>query len=107
MTEGRAVGLVGVLLALIGGVLLLIDALDGSRRTITLDQLARIAFALALVVAAFLAATVMYKSRYSAGGLLGVVVGAVIAIVHGGYFPAGILVALGGVLGVVAAEMKK
>ena len=106
MTEGRVVGLVGVLLAVIGRLLLLLDAL-GNRRALTLDQLSRLLFAIALGVGAFLAAAVMYRARYGAGGLLGVLVGAAIAIVPGGSFSAGILVALGGVLGVVAAEVKK
>ncbi len=106
MTEGRAVGLVGVLLALIGGLLLVVDLSGEFRGNLTADRVSRILVVLALAVVAFLAAAMMYKSRYSTGGLLGVVIGAAI-IVPGGSFSAGILVALGGVLGVIAAEIKK
>lgn len=107
MTEGRAVGLVGVLLAAIGALLLLVSVVDRVQGNLNVDAISRILIGLALAVVALLAAVMMYKSRYSTGGLLAVVIGAAIIIVPGGSFSAGILVALGGVLGVVAAEIKK
>ena len=106
MKEGCAIGLVGVLLAAIGAALLLIDALR-DLGSVSLNQLSRFLFELALVLVAFVAAAVMYRSRYAAGGVLGIVVGVAIVVVPSGSLTAGILVVLGGVLGVIAAEVKK
>ena len=107
MSEGRAVGLVGVFLVAIGALLLLVNLIGDVRGNMSLDAISRILIGLALVVVAFLAAAVIYKSRYSTGGLLGVVIGVAIIVVPGGSLSAGILVALGGVLGVIAAEIRK
>jgi len=106
MSEGRVVGIVGVILAVIGGVLLLIDAIPG-RRSVAVEDLIQLALVIGLLVIAFLAAALMGTMRYGGGGLLGIVGGAATVIVPGGSFSAGILILLGGVLGIVAGAIKK
>ena len=105
VSEGRIVGLVGAILATIGGVLLLVDAIPGSR-SIAVEDLLQLALIIGLVVIGFLAAGLMATARYGGGGLLGIVGGAATLIVPGGSFSAGILMVLGGVLGIVAGAIR-
>lgn len=106
MSEGRIVGLVGVLLAAIGGVVLLVDKLPGPSG-FSVEELARVAIVLALAIVAFVGAALMAKAWYAAGGLVAIVGGAATLIVAGGSFSAGVLVLVGGVLGIIAGALKK
>ncbi len=106
MSEGRIVGLVGVLLAAIGGVVLLVDKLPRPSG-FSVEEFARFAIVLTLAIVAFLGAALMAKIRYAAGGLLAIVGGSATVIAPGGSFSAGVLVLMGGVLGIIAGGLKK
>ena len=105
MAQDRALGVVGAILAGVGGLLLLLASfmtVDGS-----VEDFIRGALLLGLMVIAFVAAALMAMKRYGAGGLVGIVSGAATAIVPGGSLATGILILLGGVLGIVAGAFRE
>jgi len=105
MAQERAVGVVGAILAGVGGLLLLLASfmtVNGS-----VEDIIRGALVLSLMVIAFVAAALMVMKRYGAGGLIGIVGGAATAIVPGGGLVMGILILLGGVLGIVAGARRE
>ena len=106
MTEKRLLAVLGFLLALIGGILVLASALNVRRGNIDLEYLARLAVDLILGVAAILCGVFIYKGRMSTGGLLTIVVGVVIILLHQSFEIPAILIVIGGVLGIVGAEAR-
>ena len=107
MTEKRLLAVLGFFLALIGGILVLVAALNGSRNaTIDLEFLARRAVDIILGVAAILCGVFIYKGRMSTGGLLTVIVGVVLLVVQGRIGLEAILIIIGGILGIVGAEAR-
>jgi hypothetical protein len=107
VTEKRLLAVLGFLLALIGGILLLANALSVRGGTIDLEDVARIAVDLILGVAAVLCGFFIYKGRMSIGGLLTIVIGVVIMLVHQRLLDLeAILIVIGGILGIVGAEAR-
>lgn len=98
MKTDRLLGILGFVLALVGGVLLLRGALDLG---VTLEALARDLLALALGLLAVVGGFFLFTRRHQQGGLVCVVVGLVAILVDAGVTP-GVVVLLGGVLGLVA-----
>ncbi len=107
MTEKRALALLAFLLALVGGVLLVVRALEfGRLDAITLESLARHIVDLILGVAAILAGLMMYRGpRTSGWGILTLVIG-VLVVVLAGLGADAALIIVGGILGIVAGEAR-
>ncbi|TLZ56648.1 MAG: hypothetical protein E6K17_03945 [Methanobacteriota archaeon] len=107
MTEKRLLAVLGFLLALIGGILLLADALSGVGGNTTLEALARRAVGAILGIAAILGGLFIYKGRMSTGGLLTILIGVIAFILGaGGSILEPLLIIIGGVLGIVGSEAR-
>ncbi len=108
MTERRLLAVLGFLLALIGGVLVIVGALAfGRNESLTIEGIGRRIVDLVLGVAAILGGVLMYKGRMSTGGLLTIVIGVLIILVGPGFGAGAVLVIVAGVLGVVGAETRR
>lgn len=108
MTEKKLLAILSFLLALIGGILVLVGVFNVSRNTsIDFDYLAGRTIDLVLAIGAILCGFYMYKGHASTGGLLTIVVGILILVDQGGIELEGTLVLLGGVLGIVTAEARQ
>ena len=99
--------LLGLLLGLVAGVLLLVDALEiGRSQTIdlafVLDRIAQILVSLVILFGSLL----LYRGKSSAGGLVLLVLGVVVLIL-GWDQTSAVLAIVGGILGVVASEAFK
>ncbi len=99
MKNKRLLGLVGFLLAIIGGILLIRSGLDFR---LTLQAILRAFIPLTLGLLAVVGAFLEYTKKYRDGGILCIAAGLLalvldISLLHGA------LVLLGGVLGLVAA----
>jgi len=105
-TAERLVGLIAAVLILIGAGLDFLQAFDPLPRRLTVDEVSRVLLPAALGIVALIAAVVMFKSRYRPGGVIAVAVGVGLALAPSGNLSAGILIAIGGVLGYVASELK-
>ena len=107
MTERRALALLAFLLALVGGVLLVVRALEfGQVNQLTLEAVARHIVDLVLGIAAILGGLMMYRGpRASAGGVITLVIG-VLVIVFGGFGAEAAVIIVAGILGIVAGEAR-
>ena len=107
MSEKRDLGLVGLLLGLIGGALVLADALSPLDRfaSLTLEYVLTHAVFLVLGLAVLFASLLLYRRQYSTGGLLNVVIGIVILFL-GASLLGGILALISGVAGLAAHEAR-
>ena len=107
MTERRLLAILGFLLALIGGILVIVGALQfGRNQSITVDLVAQRLVDVILGIAAILGGVFIYKRRMSTGGLLTIIIGVVIIVVSGRLSLEGVLVVVGGILGIVGAEVR-
>lgn len=106
VTEKRLLAVLGFLLALVGGILVLAGALSFPGGNIDLADLARAAVDVILGIAAIVCGFFIYKGRMSTGGLLTIIVGIVILLVHQAFEVESILIIIGGVLGIVGAEAR-
>ena len=105
MTEKRLLAVLGFLLALIGGVLAIVAALSNFPRQLDLENVARRIVDLIVGIAAIFGGLFIYKGRMSTGGLLTIVIGVVMAILSG-IGLASVLVIVGGILGIIGAEVR-
>lgn len=99
MSEKKLLAIISLLLALIGGILVLANVFRSSN--IDLDYLGRRAVDLILGIGAILLGIYMYKGHRNTGGLLVTIVGILILVDQGGIELEGAIVLLGGVLGIV------
>jgi len=107
VSEKKLLAILSFLLALIGGILVLVGVFNVSRNTnIDLNYLGRHAVELILGFGAILCGIYAYKGHINTGGLLTVVVGILIAVDQGRVGLEGALVILGGVLCIIAAETR-
>ena len=107
MTEKRILALLAMLIGLVGGLLILVDALDIGRRPLDLN-LAFNAIIAALVGLAILAGSLLiYRSKYSSGGIVNILLGVVALILPQTSSTGGILAIVSGVVGLVASEVGK
>lgn len=105
MTEKKLLAILSLLLALIGGILVLVDVFNVPRNTtINADYLGRRAVPLILGIGAVLCGIYMYKGKASTSALLTIVVGLLINVDQRIVGLEGTLVLLGGVLRLLAAE---
>lgn len=107
MTEKRALALLAFLLALVGGVLLAVRALEFGRvDQLTVEAVARHIVDLVLGIAAIIGGLMMYRGRRtSVGGIVTLVIG-VLVIVFGGLGAEAAVIIVAGVLGIVAGEAR-
>jgi hypothetical protein len=107
VTERRLLAVLGFLLALIGGILVVVAALQfGRNEALTLEGVARRIVGLVLGIAAVLGGVLMYKGRMSTGGLVTVVIGVLVILVGRGFGVEAVLIVVGGVLGIVGARAR-
>ena len=106
VTEKRLLAVLGFLLALIGGILLLANALGGVGGSTTINDLAQRAVAAILGIAAILGGLFIYKGRMSTGGLLTILIGVIAFILRAGGIVEILLIIIGGVLGIVGSEAR-
>lgn len=106
MSERRLLAVLGFILALLGGILVLFGALSPpGNRGIDLEYVVGVVVDVVLGIAAILAGILMYRGRMSAGGLVTIVIGVLIYIFGGGLLAAA-LVIVGGILGILGAELR-
>ncbi len=108
MSERRDLAIVGLVLGLLGGALILarsIGPFEGRFASITLSGLLGSAVYIILGLAILYGSVLIYRGRYSSGGLLNVVLG-IVAIIIADQL-AGILVLISGILGLLASEVRR
>lgn len=103
MSTKRLLGLLGFLLALVGGILFLRSGLDFS---LQLEAILRSLVPLALGVVSIVGAFLLYTKKYREGGLVCVVVG-IIGLVVQGVLSEGILLLVAGILALVAVGQRR
>ena len=107
MTERRLLAILGFLLALVGGLLAILTALEfGRLENLSLEGVARRVIEIILGIAAILGGVFIYKGRMSTGGLLTIVIGVVLIVVQATLGWGAILIIVGGILGIVGAETR-
>jgi len=107
MTERRLLAILGFLLALVGGLLAILTALEfGRLENLSLEGVARRVIEIILGIAAILGGVFIYKGRMSTGGLLTIVIGVVLIVVRATLGWEAILIIVGGILGIVGAETR-
>jgi hypothetical protein len=103
MTEKRLLALVALLIGLVGGLLILVEALNGFRQirdlVTALSQLVVVIIGVAILAASLL----IYRSKYGSGGILDILLG-IVALILGMNSTGGILAIVAGVVGLVASE---
>jgi len=108
MSEKRDLAIVGLLLGLLGGALVLASSLgpfDRNFSNITLDNVLNSAVYIILGVAILFGSLLLYRGRYSTGGILNLVLGIVVLIV-GPDRLGGVLALISGVVGLIANEAR-
>jgi len=104
MTEKRILALLAMLIGLIAGLLLLIRALDITRGgTSNLNVILDTVISALLGIAILVGSLMIYRSQYSSGGIINIVLGIVAIILPQGGQTAGILAIISGVLGLIAS----
>ncbi len=108
MSEKRDLAIVGFLLGLLGGVLILASSLGsftGRFVDINLTSLVSSAVYIILGLAILFASIMIYRGRYSTGGILNIVLGIVALLIADRL--GGILTLISGVIGLVANEARR
>lgn len=104
MSEKRLLGLLAVLLGVLGGILLLAEALDFVRRPFDIDRVVGALGVAILGFAILIGTAIIYGGRYRSGGILNVILG-VLALVFSRSSNIGAIVAIvSGVLAFLASE---
>ncbi|TLZ70600.1 MAG: hypothetical protein E6K14_08275 [Methanobacteriota archaeon] len=106
MTEKRLLALIAMLIGLIGGLLILVGALDIGRQ-FNLNLAVSAIIAALLGVAIVLGSLMIYRGKYGSGGLVNIVLGIIVIVLGYGSTTGGILAIISGVLGLVASESGK
>lgn len=107
MSEKRDLAIVGLLLGLLGGALVLADALTPFSRnqSLTLDFLVAHVVYLILGVAILFGSLLLYRGRYSTGGILNLILG-IVVLITGPSQLGGVLALISGVVGLLANEAR-
>lgn len=104
MAQKRILALLGLLLGLVAGVLLLVNAFTvRGNETITLEFLAERAILVLLGLAILFGSLLLYRGKHSTGGIVNLLLGVVVLVLGYGTTP-GILAVISGVLGLVAEQ---
>ena len=101
----RLLSLLAFVLALIGGVLLVVSALGGLGR-LSIGSLAINSLVFLFGLGAILGGWLIYTGIRRLGGIITLLAGIILLVLTGGAGTAVLLVIVAGVLGLVAAEMK-
>lgn len=106
MSEKRDLAIVGLLLGLLGGALVLADAVNvGRTSNLTLEFLLAHAVSLVLGIAILFGSLLLYRGRYSTGGILNLILGIVVLILGPSQL-GGVLAIISGVVGLLANEAR-
>jgi len=106
MSEKRDLAIVGLLLGLLGGALVLAAGLDlGRAGNLTLEFVLGRAVDLVLGVAILFGSLLLYRGRYSTGGILNLILG-IVALIIGPSQLGGVLALISGVVGLLANEAR-
>ncbi len=106
MSEKRDLAIVGLLLGLLGGALILADAINvGRTPNLTLDFLLTHAVSIILGIAILFGSLLIYRGRYSTGGILNLILG-IAALILGTSQLGAILALISGVVGLLANEAR-
>jgi len=105
MTEKRLLALLALLIGLVGGLLILVEALNHLRGRFdlasALDSLVGVILGIAILAAALL----IYRAKYRSGGIIEILLG-IVALILGLSSTGSILAIVGGVVGLVASETR-
>lgn len=106
MSEKRDLAIVGLLLGLLGGALVLAAGLDfGRLGNLTIEFVVARAVDLVIGVAILFGSLLLYRGRYSLGGILNLILGIVVLIIRLSDL-GGVLALISGVVGLVANEAR-
>ena len=103
MTEKRLLALIALLIGLVGGLLILNEAVRGFRGVSDLAAILSALVSLVLGIAILAASLLIYRSKYGSGGLLDIILGVVALILQLNQIGS-ILSIVAGVIGLVASE---
>ena len=103
MTEKRVLALLAMLIGLIAGLLILVNALDIGRGNLDLSHVLNAGIAALLGIAILVGSLLIYRGKYSSGGIINILLGSV-ALILPVSTTGGILAIVSGVLGLVATE---
>ena len=105
MTERRLLALLAFLIGLVGGLLILVDALPSFRQISDLGQALSGLVGLILGLAILAASLLIYRSQYSSGGILDLLLGFVVLVLRLN-FTGALLAIVAGVIGLVAVGAR-
>jgi len=106
MSEKRDLAIVGLLLGLLGGALVLATSVDLARLgNLTIEFVLNRAVDIVHGVALLFGSVLLYRGRYSTGGLLNLILGIVVLILGRNQL-GGVLALISGVVGLIANEAK-
>lgn len=103
MTEKRILALLALLIGLIGGLLILVSALNIGRGQLSLDLAVNAAIAALVGIAILAGSLLIYRGKYSSGGIVNILLG-IVTLILGLNSTGGILAIVSGVIGLVASE---
>ncbi len=103
MTEKRLLALVAFLIGLVAGLLILVEAVNGIQQFSSLNSMLGQLVGVVLAVAILFASLLIYRSKYSSGGVLDILLGVVALVLHLNS-TGGILAIVAGVVGLIASE---
>jgi len=103
MTEKRLLALIALLIGLVGGLLILNEAVRGFLGVSDLAAILSALVPLVLGIAILAASLLIYRSKYGSGGLLDIILGVVALILQLNQIGS-ILSIVAGVIGLVASE---
>src|SRR5256885_1058821 len=106
MTEKRVLALLAMLMGLIAGLLILVNALDIGRSNLTLSQVLNAGIAALLGIAILVGSLLIYRGKYSSGGIINILLG-IVALILKLDTIGGILAIVSGVIGLVATEAPR
>lgn len=105
MSERRTLAILGLLLGLLAALLVLLTLANlGRNPTINLEWVANRIVDVVLGIGLLLGSVLIYRGRYSTGGIVNLVLGVVVLILSSSV--AGILAILSGILGILANEAR-
>src|SRR2546427_260273 len=103
MTEKRVLALLAMLIGLIAGLLILVYALDLGRGNLDLNRILNAGVAALLGIAILVGSLLIYRGKYSSGGIVNIILG-IVAILLSLSTTGAILAIVSGVVGLVASE---
>lgn len=105
MTEKRVFALLAMLIGLIAGLLILVNAIDIGRASLDLNRILNAGVAALLGIAILVGSFLIYRGKYSSGGIINILLG-IVALILPLSTTGGILAIVSGVVGLVASEAR-